>query len=508
MIEGASVNVKDYGAVGDGVTDDTVAIQAAINIGGTATIFIPNGNYKITSTLTINSDIHLIGEGSQSRLEFTNTTGQGLYLTANDISITSIAIIGPSNQNMASPTTTNIGVSLVNAVDSTLTNVNITDWYRGLQLSASWTTRFERCRISQCHLAMYLGSASNAAHFATQRVTNCWVGLSASNAELISFDTPLWQNISSTTQTTWSLYQSQVVMITPYIENTCSFGLASVGSSAEAPTVKSSLTIIGGEFNTGAAGDKGNLILINQEDTHINIQGLRADSDSLYIAQAHGLSTPVKFDSVSSDSEWRPHGTVEGKGVEIVDELKSDNSRTLTKIGGGGGSVTSVPTRDGYFTVTCDTDWRGFEIADNLVVGEHYTVVVSAKTPLVGSMTFSGYGTGTSFDVGLPEDAGVSDDFTTHYYPYYASATSLGVKFSLASSMDVQYIGIFKGTVLPEIIKSNDRVVYGDAAPLAGTWKVGDRVYDKTPSAAGTMGWVCTTAGTPGTWKTFGTISA
>jgi hypothetical protein len=51
-------------------------------------------------------------------------------------------------------------------------------------------------------------------------------------------------------------------------------------------------------------------------------------------------------------------------------------------------------------------------------------------------------------------------------------------------------------------------VCLGTAAPVAGQWYVGDTVYDSTPSAGGTMGWVCTTSGSPGTWKTFGTIAA
>ena len=46
------------------------------------------------------------------------------------------------------------------------------------------------------------------------------------------------------------------------------------------------------------------------------------------------------------------------------------------------------------------------------------------------------------------------------------------------------------------------------AAPTTGTWARGDIVWNSAPSASGFIGWVCVTAGTPGTWKTFGAISA
>lgn len=46
------------------------------------------------------------------------------------------------------------------------------------------------------------------------------------------------------------------------------------------------------------------------------------------------------------------------------------------------------------------------------------------------------------------------------------------------------------------------------AVPSGGTWRVGDIVWNTAPTAGGTVGWVCVTAGTPGTWKTFGAIAA
>ena len=52
LISGAPVNVRDFGATGDGVTDDTAAIQAAIASANAETIiYFPEGTYKVTGTL-------------------------------------------------------------------------------------------------------------------------------------------------------------------------------------------------------------------------------------------------------------------------------------------------------------------------------------------------------------------------------------------------------------------------------------------------------------------------
>ena len=56
------INVKDFGAVGDGVADDTVAIQAAINSTSPfGEVFFPEGTYKISSTITLPSSSGLSG---------------------------------------------------------------------------------------------------------------------------------------------------------------------------------------------------------------------------------------------------------------------------------------------------------------------------------------------------------------------------------------------------------------------------------------------------------------
>ena len=54
----------------------------------------------------------------------------------------------------------------------------------------------------------------------------------------------------------------------------------------------------------------------------------------------------------------------------------------------------------------------------------------------------------------------------------------------------------------------SNNVSSGTAAPTSGTWKRGDIVWNTAPSAGATPGWVCTTGGTPGTWKAMASLAA
>jgi len=76
-------NLSGGGAVGDGTTDDTTSIQAAINaaqaLNPQGTVYFPAGNYKITSALSIpigSYGLTLQGEGRNSSqiIQFTNNT--------------------------------------------------------------------------------------------------------------------------------------------------------------------------------------------------------------------------------------------------------------------------------------------------------------------------------------------------------------------------------------------------------------------------------------------------
>lgn len=70
----ATPNIKQFGAKGDGVTDDTAAIQAAIDAGSNRWLFVPPGDYRVSGVVKLAgtnhdlTDIIFYGAGAASRI--------------------------------------------------------------------------------------------------------------------------------------------------------------------------------------------------------------------------------------------------------------------------------------------------------------------------------------------------------------------------------------------------------------------------------------------------------
>lgn len=82
-------NVKNYGAIGDGITDDTAAIQAALTAAGSGVVWFPVGRYLVTAPLTGNASFEgcggmPFGANAGSLIVYEGTDGDAVYTSGAD----------------------------------------------------------------------------------------------------------------------------------------------------------------------------------------------------------------------------------------------------------------------------------------------------------------------------------------------------------------------------------------------------------------------------------------
>lgn len=164
------VSVKDFGAVGDGVADDTAAIQAAINSGKAA--FVPKGTYKISATLDLNNGYKaLIGDPSMPIINKTTagpairigtTSGavlneysrvENLYLQSTTVAPTFPINPGPNDAGVVLNGSLS---SLPGAVrNASVVNVRVGNWSNGF-----YTSDVVGCRIEKCFVQLLVDYSS------------------------------------------------------------------------------------------------------------------------------------------------------------------------------------------------------------------------------------------------------------------------------------------------------------------------------------------------------------
>jgi len=159
MIDGAIVNVLDFGAVGDGVADDTAAIQAAVNSIVQGTVYFPNGTFKITNTINIDAStkysLNLKGNGLASLLKYDGITPN----------IPMVYYFGGSNSNFA--TVENLqffnnyrtGDTILNGVVGLRIGRKDAAVVNGNEGTCNMTVR--KCQIQYCDIGIEIYSESD-----------------------------------------------------------------------------------------------------------------------------------------------------------------------------------------------------------------------------------------------------------------------------------------------------------------------------------------------------------
>jgi hypothetical protein len=191
--------VRDFGAIGDGVADDTTAIQRCIDAapdGGE--IRFPVGRYRVSKTLRLGKTLALIGEGAAYAMNLgdfgspaygtgytwgaviESTVADGPAIDHSPGRYTGLRIEHLSLTGVGDATRTGAGIRIAfpgGACEAGLSNVQISNFAIGLDAECVMHSGIDRLRVNGCDTGIQLRSGSNANTLANLSISNCGDGV-------------------------------------------------------------------------------------------------------------------------------------------------------------------------------------------------------------------------------------------------------------------------------------------------------------------------------------------
>ena len=233
---------------------------------------------------------------------------------------------------------------------------------------------------------------------------------------------------------------------------------------------------------------------------------IRVDSTSLYKLNIEANVVSSKIDNISIENCEFDFLKTSGDEFMVIDaitvHLSTINAQittknTIIKTLSGMKNKFNINTAEHYFTATQTTVFSGniVTVGSNITTSPN-TFVFYGCIALVSENIISLSGNRTYYITcgNLSLVRSICNIFEKNNLNFYGS---LGGKY-------IAYNNIQNGNFSDIATKLK---LYGVGIPSIGTYVVGDKVYNTNPTPLGNIGWVCTTAGTPGTWKGFGAIS-
>lgn len=617
------VSVKDFGAIGDGYTDDTAAIQSAIN--ASSVVYFPAGVYKISS-VTVSSGKKLYGDGNKhlylrnaggvtlSQVKTLGGTwiyGTSLTYPAINAACSSISsglhIEGlcfyQDHANYASPTdypfqisdehstaywsgvtvkncmfiNSNRGISFMRAERSDLTDINGDFFRRGIRIFQS----NDASRMNRIHIWNF--AQSTAANAFRQSVDSGYAITIEDADEIFVSEISIWDRLNGiSAKKLWGTLRSitlDTVGVPMVIDSPIGFAttIQDVKINAENPVAiqNAAIRITGTAADTasiyidGVSCWKGGTYPYFVESTiEINCSGLVceisnvnhkfANKNGVYIVNAKEVSLNThKFQNyfhnqTSSTAVLTTVGIRNESttcrlsisnikaGVlkflfdgycDLVSFLDTSPSLILTNqvMQCTSGSISAAGLNTGnnsrYFRYSNTDNTKTFSglrciggtknnksvSVHKYIIGAKYKNITAIDAP-ADSHKFIGFQSYSGEDNFLILDTAIHSATRCAIQVYIPGGTGNMTVSSFAQTfngtMEIYEVWMCDTDHIAKGVNENNSYLASAPTSTACYHMLGDAYSNSSPAAAGYIGWVCTAAGNPGTWKTFGAISA
>jgi hypothetical protein len=574
------VSVKDFGAVGDGVADDTAAIQTAITecfkVGGLdpdALVF-PGGIYKVTSPLVWNRPIRLVGS---SRMGATIVAGAAM----NSVIQGSVVLAETSQRSRSSFVGINInGNSLAQfGIQGTTNHTNFSDfWVQGTLQSAmdigyGWCNAFlnlelsynsgdglrlfadsnqvtvDHCKVFLNNGIGIIAEGSSAVFISNTLVEFCKkagilfkYGMKGFSIDTCYFEGNAQDGVTFTVPATFTI-KSDIIVNGSALDTQLANGFPSTGSivnNFSSSSYTECFVVPNGLKDSSIRNNVGVGSVVPAAKYYGN-PSLSSTSFSFGFPQSTtigpntGMTDSIVIDPAGSDaySVTEDFAQCRNNAPNTTNIAVTDLNKWVNVASADGGSfvrsssefdgnpllpVWEVQASAGPFS----TNAFGFSLDTSKYARYHNLWMLFGmwvKAPYVfgtnnGSVqlfvngavdTSSLWNRGTDW-VSVIGAFKMPTTGSRIFAIRTTTSTGTGASNVLVAAPVLCLLGADFQSLRGGFVDTT--TFSGTAAPTAGTWKRGDVVMNSTPSAGGTPGWVCTTAGTPGTWKAMSNVAA
>lgn len=566
------ISVSDFGAVGDGVTDDTAAIQAALDLSGS--IIIPDGNYVVgplyprnNTNITFGSSVELLAKSGYiwSDCVFRLDLVKNIVIHGNGATVRMRKDEYPLqeviNGNLINSEYRH-GIRIFGCEDVTVNNLKFVDCGGdGIVIGGGAYQTCKNININQCQS---INASRNG--LAVTNAINVYVNggnYSGTNRFPPQFGIDIEPNPGEG-------YEMVNINVTgAYTSDNAGGGVSVVVPSADNP-----ISVNISDWTSRNDGVNGGFLVSNGGlGATTKIQGaIKLYNSSILNSQAMGLHIQncneyaprveirditvrdVASGTVSDVSEILRAGvlinqnasqTVVNLGdihlsnIDIIDSRSTPRMYIPLYIRNAGASI--------FKDITCidvtGNKWVNGSLTPSLITGNmenvsvEYTKEVLALAPTQvlpkHNLGATMYSAGNS-NLTLPPASSVIGGSYSFYVRnsgsiyiipssgdviegYSASASLAGIiSRKIGARIKLRAVGAGKWVVEGATSGWGVSNFFGErypttaytAAPTIGDWVRGDIIYNSAPSAGGKIGWVCVTSGSPGVWKAFGVIDA